>query len=215
MKNPMIFVFCVLCLGVNAFGQYDEAARKALDQMSETYQKIPSFQANLSYEMNNKTDEVHEAYNGKISVKGDMYRLEMQDQEIFNDGKTVWTYIPGDNPEVNIDNHDPDGGDITPSSIYSIYKQGYKYILLKKLTFQGKKYNVIDLVPNDKDSQYYKIRLQVGQSDHLLRKFVLFDKEGSEFSYTISKFNSKANLQDNFFRFDTDKHKGVEVIDLR
>jgi len=205
----------LLISAASLVAQYDEEARKALDAMSATYKAIPSFQAGLSYEMTNKVDAIHETYDGTISVKGDMYRLAMAEQEIYNDGTTVWTFIPGDNPEVNIDNHDPDAGDITPSSIYTIYKEGYKYVLLNQNTISGKQYDVIDLVPNDKDAQYFKIKLEIGHSDHLLRKFTLFDREGSEFAYIISKFNPKADLSNSYFRFDVSKHEGVDVIDLR
>lgn len=212
-KKTVLTLLSVLLIG-NVFAQKDPQAREVLDAMSAKYQSIPSFQADLSYTMTNKVENINESFNGKISVKGDMYRLAMQDQEIYNDGKTVWTYLP-DIPEVTIDNNSPEAGDITPSSIFNIYKEGYKYMYLNTITEGGKSYDVVDLVPNDKDAQYFKVRIEIGAKDRLLRKFTLFDREGSEYAYIISNFKADVNLADTYFQFDTSKLSEDEIIDIR
>ena len=214
MKKILFWGVMVLITSSVLMAQQDPQARAILDGMSETYQKIPSFTADIAYSMVNKTEDIDESYAGTISVKGDMYRLNMAEQEVINDGETVWTYLPDAN-EVNIDNHDAEAGDITPSTIYDIYKDGYKYLLINVMTADGQKFNVVDLVPNDKNAQYFKIRLEIGVSSSLLRQFTLFDKEGSEFSYLISKFKDNVNLADDYFKFDVNKYDEVDVIDLR
>jgi outer membrane lipoprotein carrier protein len=212
-KKIVLTLLSVMLIG-NVFAQKDPKAREVLDAMSAKYQSIPSFQADLAYTMTNKVENINESFKGKISVKGDMYRLAMQDQEIYNDGTTVWTYLP-DIPEVTIDNNNPEAGDITPSSIFNIYKEGYKYIYLNAITDGGKTYDVVDLVPNDKEAQYFKVRIEIGAQDRLLRKFILFDREGSEYAYIISNFKSDVNLDDSYFRFDASKLSEDEIIDIR
>ena len=214
MKKIMIWGVLTIFASGTLIAQQDPQARAILDAMSQTYQKIPSFTANIAYSMVNQTEEINESYEGKISVKTDKYRLEMAEQEVINDGETVWTYLPDAN-EVNIDFHDAEAGDITPSTIYDIYKEGYKYLLINEVAIAGQRYNIVDLVPNDKDAQYFKIRLEIATKSNLLRQFTLFDKEGSEYSYLISKFNSSVNLQDSFFKFNLADHPDVDVIDLR
>ena len=212
-KKTGVTLLAIILAG-SVFAQKDPKARTVLDAMSAKYQSINSFQANLAYTMTNKVESINESFNGKISVKGEMYRLVMQEQEIYNDGKTVWTFLP-DIPEVTIDNNNPEGGDITPSSIFNIYKEGYKYIYLKAITDGGKSYDVVDLVPNDKDAQYFKVRIEIGAKDSLLRKFILFDKEGSEYAYVITNFKSDVNLADAYFVFDASDLSEDEVIDIR
>jgi outer membrane lipoprotein carrier protein len=147
--------------------QQDPKAKEILDAMSNKYKSISSFQADLSYTMTNKTEGINESYKGKSAIKGDMYRLMMQDQEIYNDGTTIWTYLPNlDEPEVTIDNNNPDGGDITPSSIFNIYQEGYKYLYLNSTNIDGKSYDIVDLVPNDKDAQYFKVRIEISTKDN-------------------------------------------------
>ncbi len=216
MYKNFLFMALALTIVNRVQAQQDPKAREILDAMSNTYKGIPSFQADLAYTMTNKVEGINESFKGKISVKGDMYRLEMQDQQIYNDGTTVWTYLPNlDEPEVTIDNNNPEGGDITPSSIFNIYKEGYKYLYLNTITVGGKRYDVVDLVPNDKDAQYFKVRIEIGANDRLLRKFTLFDREGSEYSYLISNFKSNVNLPDSYFKFDTSGLSEDQIIDIR
>jgi outer membrane lipoprotein-sorting protein len=74
---------------------------------------------------------------------------------------------------------------------------------------------VVDLVPEKKDAQYFKIRMNIAKKDRNVQSFTLFDKSGNKYKYTISKFTPNANIADNFFTFDPKKYPGVEIIDLR
>lgn len=213
MKKIIFVLLSVLAVNVS-WAQYDKEAKAILDAMSKKYKAIPSFSANIDYTMVNEADGVNDTFKGSIAVKGDMYSLKMGGQEVINNSKTVWTYLPDDN-EVNIDNHNAEAGDITPSTIYTIYQKGYKYIMLAPATIGGKKYDVVDLVSNNKEAQFYKIRLEIAKGDKTLRKFTMYDNEGSEYSYTITNFNPSVNLKDSDFEFDLNKHKDVDVIDLR
>jgi outer membrane lipoprotein carrier protein len=216
MNKNFLIVALILTTFNIVLAQQDPKAKEILDAMSAKYKSISSFQADLSYTMTNKVEDINESYNGKIAVKGEMYRLMMQDQEIYNDGTTVWTYLPNlDEPEVTIDDNNPDGGDITPSSIFNIYQEGYKYLYLNSVNVDGKSYDIVDLVPNDKDAQYFKVRIEIGTKDRLLRTFTLFDREGSEYAYLITNFKSDVNLADSYFRFDASKLTEDQIIDIR
>jgi len=216
MNKNFLIAALILAMSNMVLAQQDPKAREILDAMSSKYKSISSFKADLSYTMTNLTEGIDEQYKGTIAVKGDMYRLMMQDQEIYNDGSTVWTFLPNlDEPEVTIDNNNPEGGDITPSSIFNIYKEGYKYLYLNTTNVEGKTYDIVDLVPNDKDAQYFKVRIEIGAQDRLLRTFTLFDREGSEYTYLITNFKSDVNLSDSYFRFDTSELTEDQIIDIR
>ena len=216
MNKNFLIAALILVMSNMVLAQQDPKAKEILDAMSQKYKSISSFQADLSYTMINVTEGIDEQYKGKIAVKGEMYRLSMQDQEIYNDGTTVWTFLPNlDEPEVTIDNNNPEGGDITPSSIFTIYQEGYKYLYLNSINVDGKSFDVVDLVPNDKDAQYFKVRIEIGTKDRLLRTFTLFDREGSEYAYLITNFKSSVNLTDSYFKFDTSKLTEDQIIDIR
>ncbi|NJM26952.1 MAG: outer membrane lipoprotein carrier protein LolA [Bacteroidia bacterium] len=146
-----VFALCIILLGAwvniaQAQSQYDPKALETLDEMSRKYKLYTSFEANISATLVNDVDKIHEEFKGKITVKGDKFRLTLPEQEVFNNGTTIWTYLP-DAKEVNIDNYDPDSEDINPSKIYEIYKKGFKYLYIEDKTIGGVTCEVIDLVP--------------------------------------------------------------------
>jgi outer membrane lipoprotein-sorting protein len=197
-----------------AVGQYDPKALEILDAMSKKYKAIPSFEANITCNLTNEAEKVNEEFKGKITVKGEKFKMVLPEQEVINNGTTTWTYLP-EAKEVNIDNYDPNSDEVTPSKIYEIYKKNYKYLFLEEKTEGGVLCEVIDLVPEKKDAQYFKIRMNIGKKDKSVQSFTLFDKSGNKYKYTISKFTQSASIADNVFTFDPKKYPGVEIIDLR
>ncbi len=197
-----------------AFAQYDPKALEILEAMSKKYKAIPSFEANFTSTMTNETEKVNEEFKGKFVVKGDKFRMTLPGQEVINNGTTVWTYLP-ESKEVNIDNYDPNSEDVNPSKIYQIYKKGFKYLYLQDKSENGVLCEEVDLVPEKKDAQFFKIKMFIGKKDKSIQSFVMFDKSGSKYKYTITKFNPAAKVDDATFTFDPKKYPGVEVVDLR
>lgn len=197
-----------------AFAQYDAKALEILEAMSKKYKAYTSFEANITSSMTNETEGIKEEFKGKITVKGDKFRLAMEDQEIINNGTTVWTYLPAAK-EVNIDNYDPESDEINPSKIYELYKKGFKYLYIEDVTEGGVLCEVVDLVPEKKDAQYFKIRMNIGKKDRSIQSWTMFDRSGNRYKYTITKFVPNVAIADAFFTFDPKKYPGVEIIDLR
>jgi len=213
MKN-LIFTSLALFIATLAFSQYDPKALETLEAMSKKYKAIPAFEANIISTMTNDSEGIKEEFKGKITVKGDKFRLVLEDQEIINNGVTVWTYLPAAK-EVNIDNYEPGSDEINPSKIYEAYKKGFKYLYLTDKTEAGVLCEEIDLVPEKKDAQYFKIKMLIGKKDKSIQSWTMFDKSGNKYKYTINKFAPNATITDAAFTFDPKKYPGVEVIDLR
>jgi outer membrane lipoprotein carrier protein len=211
-KLSFAFVFAVSALIANA--QYDPKALEILEAMSKKYKAIEAFEANISYTLTNDVEKINEEFKGKISVKGEKFRLSLPEQEVINNGTTVWTYLP-EAKEVNIDNFDPNSEDINPSKIYEIYKKGFKYLYLSDKLDGGVLCEEIDLVPDKKDAQYFKIKMMINKKDKSIQSWTMYDKAGNRYKYTITKFNPGIKLEDVFFTFDPKKYPGVEVVDLR
>lgn len=213
MKKPFLALLLMFFVKLT-FAQYDAKALETLDAMSKKYKSIQAFEANISYTLTNDVEKINEEFKGRITVKGDKYRLVLPEQEVINNGTTMWTYLP-DAKEVNIDNYDPNSDEINPSKIYDIYKKNFKYLYLADKTEGGVLCEEIDLVPEKKDAQYFKIKMFISKKDKSIQSWTMFDKSGNRYKYTISKFNPNSTVADAFFTFDPKKYPGVEVIDLR
>jgi outer membrane lipoprotein carrier protein len=213
MKN--LFLGTILALtSLAAQAQYDPKALEILDAMSKKYKAYTSFEANLSCNLINESEKVNDQFSGKIVVKGDKFKLTLPEQEVINNGTTTWTYLP-DAKEVNIDNFDPNSDDINPAKIYEIYKKNFKYVYLNEEMDGGEMCDVIDLVPEKKDAQFFKIKMKISKKDRNIKSWTMFDKSGNKFKYAISKFIPNVKVDDASFSWDAKKYPGVEEIDLR
>ncbi len=213
MKKTLL-VALLLCLIFPVRAQYDPKALEILEAMSKKYKAIPSFEANFSYTLTNETEKINEEFKGKMVVKGDKFHLILPEQEVINNGTTMWTYLP-EAKEVNIDNFDPASDDLNPSKFYEIYKKGFKYLYLEDKTDGGVVCEVVDLVPEKRDAQYFKVRMNIVKKDKSIQSWTMYDKAGNLYKYTITKFNAAAKIDDASFTFDPKKYPGVEVVDLR
>lgn len=214
MKKVLIAACVLMGLTMSAHAQYDPEAKKVLDAMSNRYKKLESFQADIKYSINNETESLQEHYDGTVAVSGDKYRLKMAGQEVINDGTTLWTYLEEVN-EVNISDYDPESEEITPSKIYTVYQKGYKYSYISDKVIDGATYQVVDLVPEDKGGQFFKIRLEIEKGSSNLRSWQMFDRNGNVYEYLITDFKSNPDLGAGYFTFDEADYDGVDVVDLR
>src|SRR5436190_8428645 len=136
MKKSILAIVLLFMVKVNLGQSYDPKALEILDAMSKKYKAIPSFEANISYTLTNDVEKINEEFKGKITVKGDKFRLVLPEQEIINNGTILWTYLP-EAKEVNIDNYDPNSDELNLSKFYDLYKKGYKYLYLEDKTENG------------------------------------------------------------------------------
>ncbi len=212
--KKLLFAILLTFAGTISYAQYDPKALEILEAMSKKYKSITAFEANLTSGMTNDSEGIKEEFKGKITVKGDMFRLLLDDQEIINNGTTVWTYLPSAK-EVNVDNFDPGSDEVNPTKIFDMYKKGFKYLYLADKTEGGVVCEEVDLVPEKKDAQYFKIKMMIVKKDKSIQSWTMFDKSGNRYKYTITKFVPNVKVDDDFFTFDPKKYPGIEVIDLR
>lgn len=213
MKN-LVLASLTLALALTASAQYDPKALEILDAMSEKYKSIPTHETMFSFNLVNEVEKINEEFKGKLTVKGDKYHMVLPEQEVINNGATIWTYLP-EAKEVNIDNYDPNSDDINPFKIYDIYKKNFKYLYLQEKTEGGVLCEEIDLVPEKKDAQYFKIKLFIKKKDKTIQGLTMFDKGGNRYKYTVTKFAPNSKVEESYFTFDPKKYPGVEIIDLR
>lgn len=193
-----------------ALAQYDPEAKLVLDAMSAKYNKIVAFTASFSQKIENESAGISEIIEGKITVKGDKYKLEILETEIYNNGKEVWVFSP-ELEEVTVSTFDPAEEEITPGNVYDLYKKGFKYALMSEMSNGDR---VIELDPESRDKSYHKIRMVI-DAKNAIKSFTVFEKEGNRYLTTVTDFKTLSSLSDTFFTFDIMKYPNVEVVDFR
>ena len=214
MKRIIPFLLAVFLTVPFAKAQQDPRAEKILDAMSKKYQEMKAFNIVFTQTLENPSTKIKENMQGDITVSGNKFRLKLKDQEIINNGSTIWTYMKPDN-EVNISENDPDDQQMSPNAIFNLYQKGYKYTFAEEIREGGQAYNVVELSPLDKNNSVYKVRIQINKKDNSIKSWKMFRNNGNRYTYTIKQFNPNPAVDANYFAFDKSQYKGVKVIDLR
>ncbi|MCA0365470.1 MAG: outer membrane lipoprotein carrier protein LolA [Spirosomataceae bacterium] len=193
----------------------DKKAESILDAMSAKYKALKTFNANFTYGVEGATGKLSNVFTGNVTVKGNKFKLKTAGQEIFNNGKEVYTYVKETN-EVNISDYNPnDDSDFSPSKIYTIYKKGYKYKFKEENAVGGVSYEVVELSPTNGKSNVKMIQITVNKKDKSIKNWKVWDKSGKKTVFRIDKFVPNAPAADAMFIFDKSKYPGVEIVDLR
>lgn len=192
----------------------DKKAEKILDAVSKKYKANKTFQAKFTYSIENKADNIKENQSGTISTSGSSFRVEIAGQEIFSDGKVIYTYNKEVN-EVSINNYSPKDADINPSEIFTMYQKGFLYRLIDEKTEGGKVIQNLELTPKDKKKTFFKVKVTVDKAASQIIRSVIYDKNGNIYTYNVTKQTANPKLDKSYFVFDKKKYPGVQVVDLR
>lgn len=208
-----IFLFAIFQI-VICQAQQDPKAEAILQSVSKKYALFKSYQANFVYELENTQAKVSEKFSGELKVKGAKFTANLGNQAIINDGVTVWTYMKEEN-EVTISDYKAEEDELNPSKIYNMYKNGFKYLHIGEEKSTKQTFDMIELVPDNKNKSYFKIKLWVSKKDKSVNKWKIFEKNGNRFNYSVSNFLANPKMDDAIFMFDKSKYKGIEIVDLR
>src|SRR5256885_1664718 len=149
MKKQSFFLLISFNLIFNlSFAQKDPKAEEILNAVSTKYKSYKSVSAIFKLIIDNQKDQTKENQDGTITIKGSKYKLEMKDQDVISDGKTVWTFLKEEN-EVQINDVTSKPDALTPTSMFTIYEKGFRSKFMDETTESGKTIQHIELVPED------------------------------------------------------------------
>jgi outer membrane lipoprotein carrier protein len=194
----------------------DPQAKKVLDKIRKKYEGYKTVEAAfaLSIELPGQPKEVQK---GTVAQEGNKFRLDMTDQTIVSDGATTWVYLKKNN-EVQINNADPndENGFLTPKQLLNRYQKGdFLYAITDKVTEGGKVLTQIEFKPKDRNSEYSKLRLSVDELAGSIQSIKAFGKDGSRYTFSITRLSPNKAFAAGHFAFDTKKYPGARVEDLR
>ena len=195
----------------------DPSAKKVLDRLRKKYEAYQTFEASFSLTVE-VPGEPKDIQKGTVGQQGDKFKLDMNQQVIVDDTKTTWIYLKKNN-EIQINNSEPSGSDasfLTPRELLRRYQKGdFLYAITDKVTEGSKVITQIEFKPKDKKSEYSKIRLSVDEKAGTIQSIKAFGKDGSRYTFSITRFTPNKPLAADYFVMDPKKYPGARVEDLR
>ncbi len=212
--KKLMFLFLLIFAGITVFAQSKDAkASELLDQVSAKTKSYKSIKADFSYTMENKQAKINEVKTGTLMLSGNKYKLVAGGQTVISDGKTIWTYIKESN-EVQVNDLDAKDESMTPSKLLTSYNSNYKSKIIKDKAQTDPNAETVELIPNN-TKNFIKAKLVVDKTKKQVKSFTLFDKNGNNFTYKITRYQTDLTVSPSDFTFDAKKFPGVEVIDMR
>jgi len=218
MRNFFRFAFISAlvfnCISLEA--QVDPNGKDIIKRFSDKMRTFQTVKATFSFTLENLKEGISDTYEGKLLLKGKKYNLELMGMHVYFDGITKWQFIPQAS-EVTISKPKSQESSFfeDPTQIFTDYEKDFKSKFIGEKVEGGKSIYEVDLYPNDLNATYSIIKLKF-ERDNLEPFSIKYQgKDGNNYIIKVKRFRSNLPAKDEEFVFETKKHKGLEIVDLR
>ena len=205
------FAMLLFAAATSLSAQSDAKATAILQKVSKLYKSYTTIKSTFTVTTTTAQGKSTNS-TGTVWLKGNKYKLDYAGQEIYCNGKFIWTYNKEDK-EVTKENYKVNDKSITPNDIFTIYNKDFKNAYEGPTVKNGKTYDIIKMVPK-KPVNYSYIKLEIDQTSSKIQKMIQRFKNGTEITYTIGVFTPNVTIADTFFDWSASAHPGVSIIDL-
>jgi len=214
MKKLSGFLILIALFTSATNAQSDADAVSLLKTVSKKYASYSTMSMDVVVSIATPEMSVDEKMSGNATIKGDKFMLSFEEQDVYCDGKTMWIYLKDYN-EVQVSTFNPKEEFFTPDRIFKLAEKDFSSFMGDSYSENGKSIQIIQLVPNNKDESYSKIKMHINKANSSIVKAEVFEKSGSRYVFGIRNFVSNKSISDSKFVFSKADHEGVDVVDLR
>jgi len=212
MKRSAFFIV-LGSLSLSWSSLHGQDADEVLSHLQKKYDSVRDLSASFTQTVRFGVMRSTQTFSGKLWMKKDnKYRIEMDQQTIVTDGRTVWTYSEL-NRQAFVDSFRDDPKTITPERLLATAPTNYLASLIGREEIGGVETIVLKLVPKDTKSFMKSMKLWVDPSTWLMTKVEVLDASENLTTYIAKGVTINAGLDDAMFHFTPPA--GVDVIDLR
>lgn len=198
-------VFALLLFSYSIQAQ-DKKAKNLLDQVTAKIKTHENIVIDFKYTLNNSKENINQESKGNVTMKGNLFVLNLMGVTKLFDGKKTYTINPEDE-EINITKfNEKDDSSITPSKMLTFFNSGYKYVWDILQDVKGRKIQYIKLIPiNTKDARK-EILLGIDNQTKNIYNVIEVGKNGTKTILTVNSFKTNQPLSKNQFTFEASKY---------
>jgi len=184
----------------------DKKAKDLLDQVTAKVKSYDNIVIDFKYALNNSKENINQESKGNVTMKGNMYVLNLMGVTKIFDGKKIYTINPEDE-EVSISKlNEKDDQAVTPSKMLTFYNSGYKYTWDIKQNVKGRQIQYVKLVPTSAKDQRREILLGIDIQTKNIYNLIEIGKNGTKTTLTVNSFKINQPLSKNQFTFEASKY---------
>jgi len=196
--------------------QQDPLAEPVLDQLAALFSTEKAFHIEFRYEVESTADDYKVEDYGSAIIKGNMYKLKLDDGEVIFNGSKIWSYNPV-NQEVYVSTPDPENMDqmlVVPFTLLTKYREFFKYKLKGESKIGSMVYYDIDLYPINLECSYSILKLQTEKTSGRLHSFSLQQKNGVMYKVFLTELIQDVKISEDTFNWKKELYPEVLIIEL-
>ncbi|HLA64257.1 MAG TPA: outer membrane lipoprotein chaperone LolA, partial [Rhodothermales bacterium] len=210
LRTPSRRLVAALALAVLAVLPAAPAAAQNADavarRLRERFAAVRSFQADFVQTVSGRQ------IRGTLAVRGDAFRIELPEQTLVSDGRTLWSYTRADR-QVIVQDYERDAVGFSIGQVFTDWGSQFRTTGASRATLAGVAHDVLALVPRETGSSVRDVTLYVRTSDAVPTRVRVHDVNGQTLAFDLSNVRLNPRLASNTFTFRPPS--GVEVVDLR
>jgi outer membrane lipoprotein-sorting protein len=204
-KTGFILVAIAILMSFSVQAQ-DKKAKALLDEVTSKIKGYDNIIIDFKYSLNNLKENINQESKGNVTMKGNMYVLNLMGVTKMFDGKKTYTINPEDE-EVSISKlNEKEDNAITPSKMLTFFNTGYKFNWDILQNVKGRKIQYIKLTPNSSKDQRKEILLGIDIQTKNIYNLIEVGKNGTKTTLTVNSFKTNQPLSKNQFIFDASKY---------
>jgi len=201
----LIQIIFILLLSFTTQAQ-DKKAKELLDQVTTKVKSYNNIVIDFKYTLQNTKENVNQESKGNVTIKGNLYILNIMGVTKMFDGKKTYTINPEDE-EITISKYnDKDETSISPNKMLTFFNTGYKYSWDIQQNIKGRKIQYIKLVPSNQKDTRKEVLLGIDSQTKNIYNLIEVGKNGTKTTLTVNSFKTDQPLSNNQFIFVPSKY---------
>ncbi len=206
MKKIALLI-TIICLNVSTYSQNEYDAKSLLDDVAEKVEKYENIYIEFNHKFDNSDADVHQETKGNVTLKENLYHLNYMGTEQIFDGTKIYLIIHEDE-EVIIQNPSTnDEETLTPSKMFSFYKNGYTYEMGDLKNIKGVKIQYVKLTPIDSNSDIVSVLVGIDIKTKHIYNILETGKNNTVTTLEVRTFKTNQPISEKLFIFDKAKYR--------
>ncbi len=211
--NKFFLILLLLTTGLTQ-AQDAQKAKELLDDVTAKVKRYHNIVIDFKYTLNNAKENINQESKGDVTLKGNMFKLNIMGVTKIFDGVKNYTISPEDE-EITISKHDDsDENAVTPSKMLTFFNQGYKFSWDILQNIKGRKIQYIKLIPINTKDQRKEILLGIDIQTKHIYNLIETGKNGTRTTLTINSFKVNQPISKNLFVFEKSKYPNYYINNL-
>jgi len=205
MKKLLVLAI-ITFVNFTTYSQNSVEAKNILDEVAAKVEGYQNIEIEFNHRLDNEDANVHQETRGNATLKGDLYHLNYMGTEQIFDGKKIYLIIHEDE-EVIIQKPSKTEDALTPSKMFSFYKNGYTYKMGALETIKGVKIQYVKLTPIDTHSEISSVKVGVDVKTKHIYNIIETGQNKTITTLEVRSFKTNQPISEKLFIFDSAKYK--------